>query len=61
MPLIAIALAALAVTFEQLVQWKFGAMGIIGLVALTVGVKAKSATIGGVGAVILLMLLAQSG
>jgi hypothetical protein len=60
-PLIAIALAALAVTFEQLVQWKFGAMGIIGLVALTVGVKAKNATIGGVGAVILVMLLAQSG
>ncbi len=61
MPLIALTVAALAVGFEQLVQWKLGAMGIVAFVALTVGVKAKSAAIGGIGAVILVMLLAQSG
>ncbi|GAA3981795.1 hypothetical protein OG252_27680 [Streptomyces sp. NBC_01352] len=61
MPLIALVIAALAVGFEQLVQWKWGAMGIIAFVALTVGVKAKSVAIGGIGAVILVMLLAQSG
>ncbi|MDQ1046661.1 hypothetical protein [Streptomyces sp. V4I2] len=61
MPLIALVVAALAVGFEQLVQWKWGAMGIIAFVALTVGVKAKSVAIGGIGAVILVMLLAQSG
>jgi hypothetical protein len=60
-PLIALVIAALAVGFEQLVQWKWGAMGIIAFVALTVGVKAKSVAIGGIGAVILVMLLAQSG
>lgn len=57
----AIALAALAVGFEALVQWKWGAMGIIAFLALTVGVKTKNVAIGGIGAVILVMLLSQSG
>jgi hypothetical protein len=61
MPLAALVLAALAVGFEQLVQWKYGAMGIIAFVALTVGFKAKSAAVGGIGAVVLVMLLAHSG
>ncbi|MBT3154481.1 hypothetical protein HTV45_27035 [Streptomyces sp. CHD11] len=61
MPLVAIALAALAIGFEQLVQWKYGPMGIIAFVALTVGIKARNATLSGIGAVILVMLLAQSG
>ena len=61
MPFIAVAIAALAVGFEALVQWKWGAMGIVAFVALTVGVKSKNLAIGGIGAVILVMLLAQSG
>ncbi|CAL9505560.1 hypothetical protein [Streptomyces sp. enrichment culture] len=61
MPLIAIVVAALAIGFEQLVQWKYGPMGIVAFVALSVGIKAKNTMIGGVGAVILVMLLAQSG
>jgi hypothetical protein len=61
MPFIAVAIAALAVGFEALVQWKWGAMGIIAFLALTIGVKSKNVAIGGIGAVILVMLLAQSG
>jgi hypothetical protein len=61
MPLAALALAALAIGFEQLVQWKYGPMGIIAFVALSIGLKAKNTTISGLGAVILVMLLAQSG
>jgi hypothetical protein len=61
MPLIALALAALAIGFEQLIQWKYGPMGIIAFIALTVGLKAKNTVISGIGAVILVMLLAQSG
>ena len=61
MPFIAVAIAALAVGFEALVQWKWGAMGIVAFVALTVGIKSKNLAIGGIGAVILVMLLAQSG
>ena len=59
MPFVAVAVAALAVGFEALVQWKWGAMGIVAFVALTVGVKSKNVAIGGIGAVILVMLLAQ--
>jgi hypothetical protein len=61
MPLIALAAAALAIGFEQLVQWKYGPMGIIAFVALSIGLKARNTAIGGLGAVILVMLLAQSG
>ncbi|AWW38871.1 MULTISPECIES: hypothetical protein [Streptomyces] len=61
MPLIALAIAGLAVAVEQFVQWKFGPMGIIALVALTIGVKAKNTMLGGIGAVLLVMLLAHSG
>ncbi|GAA1247908.1 hypothetical protein ACFC18_21305 [Streptomyces sp. NPDC056121] len=61
MPFIAIAVAALAIGFEQLIQWKYGPMGIIAFVALSIGLKAKNNLISGIGAVILVMLLAQSG
>ncbi|QEV18847.1 hypothetical protein [Streptomyces alboniger] len=61
MPLIAIVVAALAIGFEQLIQWKYGPLGIVALVLLTVGIKARSAKIGGVGAALLVLLLAQSG
>jgi len=61
MPLIAILVAALAVGFEQLIQWKYGPMGIIAFIVLSMGLKAKNTMISGMGAVILVMLLAQSG
>jgi hypothetical protein len=61
MPLIALAVAALAIGFENLVQWKYGPMGIIAFLALSIGLKAKNTFISGLGAVILVMLLAQSG
>jgi 4-amino-4-deoxy-L-arabinose transferase-like glycosyltransferase len=60
-PLIALAIAALAIGFEQIIQWQYGPMGIIAFVALSIGVKAKNTTISAIGAVILVMLLAQSG
>ncbi|GGN60504.1 hypothetical protein GCM10011579_025770 [Streptomyces albiflavescens] len=61
MPLIALAVAALAIGFEQIIQWKYGPMGIIAFVALSIGLKARNSVISGIGAVILVMLLAQSG
>jgi hypothetical protein len=61
MPLVALVIAALAIGFEQLIQWKYGPMGIIAFVALTVGIKAKNTMLSGIGAVIIVMLLAQSG
>ncbi|MCX4828407.1 hypothetical protein OG785_16885 [Streptomyces sp. NBC_00006] len=61
MPLFAIVIAALAIGFEQLIQWKYGPMGIIAFIVLSVGLKAKNTVISGIGAVVLVMLLAQSG
>ncbi|MCL8014976.1 hypothetical protein [Streptomyces sp. AS02] len=59
MPLVYLAVAALAIGFEQLVQWKYGPMGIVAFLALSIGIKAKNTVIGGIGAVILVMLLAH--
>jgi hypothetical protein len=61
MPLIALVVAGLAVGFEQLVQLRYGAMGVLALLALSIGIKARNTTVGGIGAVVLVMLLAQSG
>ncbi|MYW67848.1 hypothetical protein GTY65_27795 [Streptomyces sp. SID8379] len=61
MPVFAILVAALAIGFEQLIQWKYGPMGIIAFIVLSVGLKAKNTVISGIGAVVLVMLLAQSG
>ena len=61
MPLVYLAVAALVIGFEQLIQWKYGPLGIIAFVALSVGLKARNTMISGIGAVILVMLLAQSG
>ncbi|AJE84461.1 MULTISPECIES: hypothetical protein [Streptomyces] len=57
MPYFALAAAILAVGFEQIVQSRFGATGIVAFLLLTIGVKAKSPAIGGVGAVLLLLLM----
>ncbi|MFF2998581.1 hypothetical protein ACFVTC_29115 [Streptomyces sp. NPDC057950] len=61
MPLIALAVAALAIGFEQIIQWRYGPMGLIAFAVLTVGLKARNTTISGIGAVILVLLLSQSG
>lgn len=61
MPVIAIVVAALALGFEQLIQWKYGPLGIVAFVLLTIGIKAKNVKLSGVGAGLLVLLLAQSG
>ncbi|MFF9626400.1 hypothetical protein [Streptomyces griseosporeus] len=57
MPALALLSAVLVVTFEQLVQWKYGPMGIVGLLLLTVGLKAKSPAVSSLGAVVLALLV----
>ncbi|MET9989691.1 hypothetical protein ABZ061_09000 [Streptomyces mutabilis] len=58
MPVLAFVSSIFVITFEQVVQWKYGATGIVGLVLLTVGIKAKSPTVSSVGAVVLALLVA---
>ncbi|GAA4005840.1 hypothetical protein GCM10022384_60200 [Streptomyces marokkonensis] len=58
MPGLAFVSAVLVVVFEQFVQWKYGATGLVGLLLLTVGVKAKSPSVSSAGAVVLALLVA---
>ncbi|MFK4065719.1 hypothetical protein [Streptomyces sp. NPDC029674] len=57
MPAIALLAAVVAVSVEQLVQWKYGPMGIVGLLLLTIGVKARNPTCSSIGAVVLALLV----
>lgn len=57
MPLIAIFLAALFFTLEELIQWQFGAMGLAAVALLSIGVKAKNAACLSIGAVVLVLLI----
>lgn len=42
MPVLALVSAVFVIAFEQIVQWRYGATGIVGLLLLTIGIKAKS-------------------
>ncbi|QHC30160.1 hypothetical protein [Streptomyces sp. HF10] len=57
MPAPALLSATLALGFEQLVQWKYGTAGALGLLLFTVGLKAKSPAVSSVGAILLAVLL----
>ena len=57
MPALAIISAVFVVGIEQTLQWKYGATGIIGLLLLTIGIKAKSPAISSIGAVVLALLV----
>ncbi|MBQ0830824.1 hypothetical protein [Streptomyces tagetis] len=59
MPVLALLTAAFAVGFEQAVQWKYGLTGSVGLLLLTVGIKAKSPSLSSAGAVLLALLVAR--
>jgi hypothetical protein len=58
-PVLALLSAVLVITFEQLVQWRYGAAGIVGLLLLTVGIKARRPGISSAGAVLLALLVAR--
>lgn len=57
MPALALLSALLVVGCEQFVEWRFGPSGAVGLLLLTVGLKAKSPTCSSIGAVVLALML----
>lgn len=57
MAVLALLAAVSVVTFEQFVQWRYGTVGIIGLLLLTVGIKAKNPTCSSIGAVVLALTM----
>ncbi|WP_210592554.1 hypothetical protein [Streptomyces sp. GESEQ-35] len=59
MPALALISAVFVVGIEQMVRWKFGAIGILGLLLLTIGIKAKSPTVSSIGAFLLAVLVAR--
>jgi hypothetical protein len=56
-PAIAFLSAVFVVGAEQLVQWRYGPMGIVGLLLLTIGLKAKSPTCSSIGAIVLALMV----
>ncbi|MFJ5264194.1 hypothetical protein ACIQAC_27395 [Streptomyces sp. NPDC088387] len=59
MPVLTLLSAVFVVGFQQIVQWKYGAAGIVGLLLLTIGIKAKSPAITSAGAVVLALLVTR--
>lgn len=57
MPVLALLSAVLVVGFEQLVEWQYGPTGIVGLLLLTIGIKAKSPACSSIGAVALALMV----
>ncbi|MGW7351676.1 hypothetical protein [Streptomyces sp. Z26] len=60
MPVMTLAFAAFVVGFEQLVQWHYGVLGVVGCALLTVGVKAGNVRCSCLGAAVLALLFTQS-
>ncbi|WP_405871502.1 MULTISPECIES: hypothetical protein [unclassified Streptomyces] len=58
MPALALLSAVFVVGFEQIVSWKYGVTGIIGLLLLTIGIKANNPAVSSIGAVVLAVLVA---
>ncbi|MFC7309412.1 hypothetical protein ACFQVC_35030 [Streptomyces monticola] len=57
MPAIAVVGAVFVIGFEQLVEWQYGPVGVVGLLLLTIGIKSKNPTCSSIGAVVLAVLL----
>ncbi|MFI0963842.1 hypothetical protein ACH4S8_20865 [Streptomyces sp. NPDC021080] len=57
MPAVTLLSAVFVVGFEQLVHWRYGPAGIVGLLLLSIGIKAKSPTCSSIGAAVLALLV----
>lgn len=58
MPALTLVSVVLVAGCEQFVQWRYGVAGMVGLLLLTTGVRAKNPVVGSAGAVLLAVLLA---
>ena len=57
MPAIALLAAVFISGFQKFVSWQYGTSGVVGLLLLTIGIKARNATISSIGAVVLALLV----
>ncbi|EKX65299.1 hypothetical protein [Streptomyces ipomoeae] len=58
MPVIALLSAIAVVAFQKVIEWQYGTMGIVGLLFLSIGLKARNHTCSSIGAVILALVFA---
>ncbi|MFI6936534.1 hypothetical protein [Streptomyces sp. NPDC050287] len=58
MPALALLSAVFVVGVEQTLKWKYGVVGVAGLLLLTIGIKAKNPAVSSAGAVVLALLVA---
>ncbi|MEU4652396.1 hypothetical protein AB0G32_00345 [Streptomyces sp. NPDC023723] len=47
------------VAFEDFLHWRYGATGVIALLLLTIGIKARRPAVSSTGAVVLALLVAR--
>ncbi|CAM5455044.1 hypothetical protein [Streptomyces pilosus] len=59
MQLLALLSAVLVISVQQLVEWKFGMAGLVGLLLLTIGIRANRPGISSAGAVLLALLVSR--
>ncbi|MEU3950160.1 hypothetical protein [Streptomyces sp. NPDC029526] len=59
MHVLALLSAVFVVTFEQLVEWRYGPAGLLGLLLLAIGIKAERPSVSSAGAVLLALLVAR--
>jgi hypothetical protein len=56
-PVLALLAAVLTVALEQLIQWKYGVLGVLGLTLLTIGFRTRSPACSSAGAAVLAVLV----
>ncbi|MFA3876725.1 hypothetical protein ABS735_24040 [Streptomyces sp. MMCC 100] len=59
MAVLALVSAVCVITFEQIVQWRYGGTGIVGLLLLAIGLKARRPSVSCAGAVLLALMVAD--
>lgn len=59
MPVLTLLCSLFAFGVEQTVQWRYGTAGAVGLLLLSVGIKARKPAVSSAGAVVLALLMAS--
>ena len=59
MHFLALISAVVVITIEQLVQWRYGVAGLVGLLLLTMGIRANRPGVSSAGAVLLALLVGR--
>lgn len=59
MHFLALISAVVVISIEQLVQWRYGVAGLVGLLLLTIGIRVNRPGVSSAGAVLLALLVGK--